>query len=103
MTTVLQTVVVRIYFEIPTISLCYIIAEDFVKGEQVITIQASDAPSPEQDVIFDLIDDIFLERPEEDFLALMQLESAAFPDLVEIDPDMRLALCRIRSDDCTSL
>lgn len=66
----------------------------------MITLEASSAQSPEQEVIFDLVNDIFLELPEEDFLALIELENAAFPDLVEIDPDMMVALCRIRSDDC---
>ena len=67
----------------------------------MITFEATTEPSPEEDVVFVLVDDIFLERPEEDFLALIQIEEAEFPALVEIDPEMTIALCRIRSDDCT--
>ena len=73
--------------------------EDFDKVEQLITIQASDSLSPSAEVRFNLVDDIFVESSEEDFLALIRLEQASFPALVEVDPDMMLALCRIRSDD----
>ena len=73
-----------------------------MKVEQLITIEASSDLSPNADVTFELVDDTLVERPEEDFLALIRIEQAEFMDLVQIDPQMRLALCRIRSDDCKS-
>lgn len=49
-------------------------------------------------VDFDVIDDMVLEIGEEGFLALIELESAQFPDLVQVDTNT-LTLARIRDND----
>ena len=51
------------------------------------------------DVIFPIIDDPILEEAEEGFLAIISLESAMFPDLIDIDASSRRTLIRIRDND----
>ena len=71
---------------------------DFAKTVQEITIlpNADDRGTP---IVFDIVDDIILED-DEAFLALLELRSAEYPDLIDFD-DSRLTLIRIRDNDST--
>ena len=73
----------------------YIAADDFDGTNQVIVLEINSATT---DVTFGIIDDEILEPSEEGFIALMELESAMFPELIDFG-DTRAALIRIRDND----
>lgn len=52
-------------------------------------------------VPFNIVDDLILEEVEEGFLAVISLESAMFPDLIDLDASSRSTLIRIRDNDGT--
>ena len=71
-------------------------ATDFIDSEIFVTLQPGVGMT---DVIFPIIDDLILEEVEEGFLAIISLESAMFPDLIDIDASSRRTLIRIRDND----
>lgn len=68
---------------------------DFDTAEQLVTLQGGTSNTGVQ---FGIVDDLILEPVEEGFLALLELESAMFPDLIDFDAE-RVTLLRIRDND----
>lgn len=70
------------------------VVTDFDKTPIVVTVGTGLSQEPVQ---FNIVDDALLEL-EEGFLAVIQLEEAMYPNLVEFDAS-RLTLIRIRDND----
>ena len=68
---------------------------DFSSTEIVVTIPAG---SLTVDVVMPIVDDEIHEEPEEGFLALLRLEQANFPDLIDTTTG-NLTLGRISDND----
>ena len=69
---------------------------DFLADEIFVTLQPGVGMT---DVFFPIIDDLILEEVEEGFLAIISLESAMFPNLIDFDATSRRTLIRIRDND----
>ena len=71
-------------------------ATDFIDRQISVTLQPGVGMT---DVDFTIVDDLILEEVEEGFLAIISLESAMFPDLIDFDATSRRTLIRIRDND----
>lgn len=66
-----------------------------------MTLFASDGPINIEPAVVPVIDDDRDEVNNEGFLAVLELQSAMYPDLVTFDDDTRVTLARVTDNDGT--